>query len=115
MMGCSVRQIARCALGKIAGTVKARCGCGGFQLNLSLAWQVLVHDRILVMLAGSIGGPSSPQGSRPPAFEESLRMASAPICNFDWSAVDFDLPATDARRYKLSDVRGPNGLLVMFI
>jgi peroxiredoxin len=42
-------------------------------------------------------------------------MANAPICNFDWSAVDFDLPASDAKRYKLSDVRGPKGVLVMFI
>jgi peroxiredoxin len=42
-------------------------------------------------------------------------MANAPICNFGWSAVDFDLPATDARRYALADVKGPHGLLVMFI
>lgn len=38
-----------------------------------------------------------------------------PVCNFGWQAVDFDLPATDGRRYGLESVRGPNGLLVMFI
>jgi len=42
-------------------------------------------------------------------------MASAAICNFGWSAVDFDLLATDGKRYALSQVKGPNGLLVMFI
>ena len=42
-------------------------------------------------------------------------MANAPICDFGWSAVDFDLPATDGKRYVLSDVKGPKGLLVMFI
>jgi peroxiredoxin len=42
-------------------------------------------------------------------------MATAPICEFGWKAVEFDLPATDGRRYRLSDVAGPNGLLLMFI
>jgi peroxiredoxin len=38
-----------------------------------------------------------------------------PICNFGWPAVDFVLPGTDGRQYSIADVRGPNGLLVMFI
>ncbi|MEW6313884.1 MAG: thioredoxin family protein [Pseudomonadota bacterium] len=38
-----------------------------------------------------------------------------PICDFGWKAVDFDLPGVDGRRYSLADVRGANGLLVMFI
>jgi len=42
-------------------------------------------------------------------------MATAPICNFGWRAVDFDLPATDGKRYRLADIQGPKGLLVMFI
>jgi peroxiredoxin len=42
-------------------------------------------------------------------------MATAPICDFGWRAVDFDLPATDGKRYRLAQVQGPNGLLVMFI
>jgi peroxiredoxin len=42
-------------------------------------------------------------------------MATPPVCNFGWRAVDFDLPATDGKRYRLFDVKGPNGLLVMFI
>jgi peroxiredoxin len=41
--------------------------------------------------------------------------ATTPICEFGWKAPDFSLPATDGRRYALSDVRGPNGLLLMFI
>ena len=32
-----------------------------------------------------------------------------------WKAADFDLEGTDGRRYKLSDVRGAKGTLVMFI
>ncbi|NTV95905.1 MAG: thioredoxin family protein, partial [Thiobacillus sp.] len=32
-----------------------------------------------------------------------------------WPAPDFDLPGVDGRRYRLKDVAGPNGLLVMFI
>jgi peroxiredoxin len=42
-------------------------------------------------------------------------MATAPICSFDWPAAPFDLPATDGKRYTLQQVRGPKGLLVMFI
>lgn len=44
-------------------------------------------------------------------------MASleTPLCNFGWKAVDFDLPGVDGKRYRLADVRGKNGLLLMFI
>jgi peroxiredoxin len=42
-------------------------------------------------------------------------MATPPICDFGWKAVEFDLPATDGKRYRLLDVTGPNGLLLMFI
>jgi len=41
--------------------------------------------------------------------------ATPPICEFGLPAVDFDLPATDGKRYRLTDVKGNNGLLVMFI
>jgi peroxiredoxin len=39
----------------------------------------------------------------------------SPVCNFGWKAVDFDLPGVDGKRYTLADVRGPNGVLVMFL
>ena len=38
-----------------------------------------------------------------------------PVCDFGWKAVDFDLPATDGKRYSLSDVKGENGTLIVFI
>ncbi len=38
-----------------------------------------------------------------------------PVCNFGWQAVDAELPATDGRRYRLSKLAGPNGLVVVFI
>ena len=41
--------------------------------------------------------------------------ATPPICNFGWHAVDFDLPATDGKRYRLAQLQGPKGLVVMFI
>ncbi|HEX4985503.1 MAG TPA: thioredoxin family protein [Burkholderiales bacterium] len=42
-------------------------------------------------------------------------MAQPPVCDFGWKAPAFELPATDGRRYALAGVRGPAGLLVMFI
>lgn len=41
--------------------------------------------------------------------------ATPPICDFDWPAPDFSLPATDGRTYRLGDIAGENGTLVMFI
>jgi peroxiredoxin len=38
-----------------------------------------------------------------------------PVCNFGWRAANFDLPGVDGKRHTLDSVRGPNGLLVMFI
>lgn len=42
-------------------------------------------------------------------------MGATPVCDFGWKARDFDLPGTDGKRYRLQDVSGANGLLVMFI
>ena len=41
--------------------------------------------------------------------------AETPICNFGEPAKPFALKGTDGRTYTLDDVRGPKGLLVMFI
>ena len=38
-----------------------------------------------------------------------------PICDFGWKARDFSLEGTDGKTYTLADVKGPNGMLVMFI
>jgi peroxiredoxin len=38
-----------------------------------------------------------------------------PVCDFGWKARDFELTGTDGKTYTLADVKGPNGLLVMFI
>jgi peroxiredoxin len=37
------------------------------------------------------------------------------VCDFGRKASDFDLPGTDGKRHTLASVRGPKGLLVMFI
>ena len=41
--------------------------------------------------------------------------AETPICNFGEPAKPFELEGTDGRTYTLEDVRGPRGLVVMFI
>lgn len=41
--------------------------------------------------------------------------ATPPVCEFEWPAPDFALPATDGNTYALSDIAGPNGTLIMFI
>ncbi len=42
-------------------------------------------------------------------------MATPPVCDFDWPAPEFTLPATDGQSYGLQDIAGQNGTLVMFI
>lgn len=42
-------------------------------------------------------------------------MATPPICDFGWKALDFSLPATDGKSYTLSDIAGPKGTLIAFI
>lgn len=41
--------------------------------------------------------------------------AIPPVCDFDWKAPNFTLPATDGKTYALSNLKGENGTLIMFI
>jgi len=40
---------------------------------------------------------------------------NTPLCDFGWKAVDFELEDTAGTRHSLASLRGPNGLLLMFI
>lgn len=40
---------------------------------------------------------------------------SPPVCDFDWPAPVFRLPATDGRVLSFGDIAGKNGTLIMFI
>jgi len=40
---------------------------------------------------------------------------TTPLCDFGWQAVDFDLKDTAGNWHSLASLRGPNGLLLMFI
>jgi peroxiredoxin len=44
-----------------------------------------------------------------------MATTPTPLCNFGWKAPDFTLPGIDGRTYRLADVRGQRGTLVMFI
>jgi peroxiredoxin len=44
-----------------------------------------------------------------------MARTETPVCDFGRPAVDFALPDTEGRIWRLEDVRGPNGTLVMFI
>ena len=39
----------------------------------------------------------------------------SPICDFDLPAVDFNLKGVGEKHYDLNSLKGPNGLLIMFI
>jgi peroxiredoxin len=45
----------------------------------------------------------------------SVMALNTPVCDFGWQAVDFELEDTRASRHTLASLRGPNGLLLMFI
>jgi peroxiredoxin len=48
------------------------------------------------------------------AMEGTMAVASSSAA-LGWKAVEFELEATDGRRYRLADLRGSKGTLVMFI
>lgn len=44
-----------------------------------------------------------------------MPLEKTPVCDFGWQAPAFSLPATDGKTYSLEDVKGVNGMLIMFI
>ena len=47
--------------------------------------------------------------------EHYIMPVETPICDFGWAAPQFSLPATDGKTYNLEELKGENGLLIMFI
>ena len=60
-------------------------------------------------MLGKLSG--SPATSR----EGNSMAATPPVCDFGEKAPDFELPATDGRRYRLADLKGPKGTVVVFM
>jgi peroxiredoxin len=44
-----------------------------------------------------------------------MAALNPPVCDFNWQAQDFTLPATNGITYGLKDIAGENGTLIMFI
>jgi peroxiredoxin len=44
-----------------------------------------------------------------------MALTKTGICNFGWKARDFALKGIDGKTYSLADVRGPKGMVVVFI
>ena len=44
-----------------------------------------------------------------------MPAATPPVCDFGWTPPSFELPGTDGKRHRLSDLAGPKGLVVAFI
>jgi peroxiredoxin len=40
---------------------------------------------------------------------------SSSVCDFGWRAPDFALPGVDGKTYRLEDVRGPKGTVIIFM
>lgn len=41
--------------------------------------------------------------------------ATPPVCDFNWPAPGFTLPATDGASYSFDQISGPKGTLIMFV
>jgi len=44
-----------------------------------------------------------------------MAALNPPVCDFGWSAPAFSLRGTDGRQYRLSDIAGERGTLILFI
>ena len=44
-----------------------------------------------------------------------MALARPPVCNFGWKTPNFSLPSTNGTAVSLANIKGPNGVLIMFI